>query len=69
MSGHIYKTLEITGTSTDGIDDAVKRAIAGAGKTVHNLRWFEVADIRGEIEDGAIMHWQVAVKLSFRVEQ
>jgi flavin-binding protein dodecin len=68
MSEHVYKTVEIVGSSTIGPDDAVKRAIARASQTVRNLRWFEVTDTRGHIENGAIAHWQVTVKIGFTLE-
>jgi flavin-binding protein dodecin len=68
MSEHVYKTVEIVGSSTIGPDDAVKRAIARASQTVRNLRWFEVIDTRGHIENGEIAHWQVTVKIGFTLE-
>ena len=68
MSEHVYKTVEIVGSSTIGPDDAVKRAIARASQTVRNLRWFEVIDTRGRIENGEIAHWQVTVKIGFTLE-
>ena len=68
MSEHVYKTVEIVGSSTIGPDDAVKRAIARASQTVRNLRWFEVVDTRGHIENGEIAHWQVTVKIGFTLE-
>jgi hypothetical protein len=68
MSEHVYKTVEIVGSSTIGPDDAVKRAIARASQTVRNLRWFEVIDTRGHIENGDIAHWQVTVKIGFTLE-
>jgi flavin-binding protein dodecin len=68
MSEHVYKTVEIVGSSTIGPDDAVKRAIARASQTVRNLRWFEVLDTRGHIENGDIAHWQVTVKIGFTLE-
>jgi len=68
MSDHVYKTLEITGSSVKSIEDAVETAIARTGETVHSLRWFEVTDIRGHIDDGKIDHWQVTVKLGFTLD-
>jgi len=68
MSNHVYKTVELTGSSTAGTDDAVRNAIARAGKTLHNLRWFEVTQVRGHIEDGRIAHWQVTLKVSFTLD-
>lgn len=68
MSDHVYKKLEITGSSTESIDDAIRRAIAKAGESVHNLRWFEVDDIRGHIEGGNVSHFQVTVKIGFTLD-
>jgi flavin-binding protein dodecin len=68
MSDNIYKSIEITGSSTASIDDAIRGAVAKAGETVRNLEWFEVGDIRGHIEDGTVRHFQVTVKLGFRLE-
>ena len=65
---HVYKTVEIIGSSTVGADDAVRRAIARASQTVRHLRWFEVTDTRGHIENGEIAHWQVTVKIGFTLE-
>ncbi len=68
MADHVYKKLELTGSSAIGIEDAVSNAIAKAAKTIHNLRWFEVSEIRGEIDDGAIAHWQVSLKVGFTLD-
>ncbi|HZR35376.1 MAG TPA: dodecin [Nevskia sp.] len=68
MSGHVYKTLELTGSSPTGIEDAVSRAVAKAGKSVRDMKWFEVTDIRGQIEGGKVAHWQVTMKLGFTLE-
>ena len=68
MSDHVYKTVEITGSSTTGIDDAINGAVAKASQTLRGLAWFEVTDIRGHIEDGAVAHTQVTLKLGFRLE-
>lgn len=68
MSDHVYKVIELTGSSTQGSDDAVRRAIEKAGETVHNMRWFEVIETRGHIEKGRIQHWQVTVKVGFTVD-
>jgi flavin-binding protein dodecin len=69
MSEHVYKTVELTGSSIVGSDDAVQNAIARAAKTVHNLRWFEVTQVRGHLEDGKVVHWQVTVKVSFALDE
>ena len=68
MPGHIYKSLELTGSSTVSIDDAVSEAIKLAAKTVRNLRWFEVQQIRGHIETDSVAHWQVSMKLGFALD-
>jgi dodecin len=68
MSEHIYKTIELVGSSTSGVEDAVRGAIAKASETVRNLRWFEVTETRGHIEGGKIAHWQVTLKIGFTLE-
>lgn len=68
MSGHVYKQIEITGTSTDSIEDAVKSALAKASETVKNMRWMEVTDIRGNIQDNMLNVWQVTIKVGFALE-
>ena len=68
MSDHVYKTIELVGSSTQSAEDAVRTAIAKANQTVRNLRWFEVVETRGHIEKGQIAHWQVVVKLGFTLE-
>lgn len=69
MSDHVYKIVELTGSSATGVEDAVRNAIARAGKTLHNLRWFEVTDTRGHIEGDKIAHWQVTVKVGFTLDE
>lgn len=68
MSGHVYKQIEVTGTSTESIEDAVKSALAKASETVRNMRWMEVTDIRGNIQDNLLHVWQVTVKIGFTLE-
>jgi flavin-binding protein dodecin len=68
MSDHVYKSVEITGTSPAGVKEAIDGAIAKASQTVRNLDWFEVVGIRGHIEDGAVAHYQVTLKIGFRLE-
>ena len=68
MTDHVYKTIEITGSSQDGVTQAIDRAVGKAGETVRGLDWFEVTEIRGHIEDGAVAHYQVTVKVGFRLE-
>ncbi|MBI4696485.1 MAG: dodecin domain-containing protein [Gammaproteobacteria bacterium] len=68
MSEHVYKNIEITGSSTLSSDDAVVNAIARAAKTIHHMDWFEIVGMRGQIDQGRIAHWQVTVKIGFRLE-
>lgn len=68
MEPHVYKIIQVTGTSDSGSDDAIRVAIERAGKSVHNLRWFRVTDTRGNIENGRIAHWQVTVELGFTLD-
>jgi flavin-binding protein dodecin len=68
MSQHIYKTIELVGSSTVGVEDAVRRAIAKAAETVRNLRWFEVTETRGHIEGTQVGHWQVTLRIGFTLE-
>jgi flavin-binding protein dodecin len=68
MSNHIYKKIELVGSSQTSIEDAIQNAIAKAGETVQNLRWFEVVETRGQIEDGKAAYWQVTIKIGFQVE-
>ncbi|PTT67268.1 dodecin [Arthrobacter sp. HMWF013] len=69
MSNHTYSISEIVGTSTEGVDDAVRNGIAKASQTLRNLDWFEVKEIRGHLEEGKIADWQVTIKLGFRLEE
>jgi flavin-binding protein dodecin len=69
MNDHVYKTIELTGTSTNSIEEAVQGAIARAGKTVREMRWFQVTEIRGAVKDEKVVQWQVIVKASFRLEE
>ena len=68
MKNHVYKLIELTGTSTASIEDAVARAIQRAHKTIKNLCWFQVVETRGNISKGKVDHWQVTIKVSFTVE-
>jgi len=69
MSEHTYKLIELVGSSPKGIEAAVENAIHRAGKSLRNLRWFEVVETRGHIEDGAVAHWQVTIKAGFTLEE
>lgn len=68
MSDHVYKTIEIIGSSTKSIDDAIRGAISKAGETVRNMSWFEVVETRGHIVDGEVGHFQVTLKIGFTLE-
>jgi flavin-binding protein dodecin len=68
MTDHVYKMLELTGSSATGIEDACQRAIAKASETLRNIRWFNVVETRGHVEDGKVAHWQVTIKVGFTLE-
>lgn len=68
MKDHIYKIIELTGTSTISIEDAVSRAIRRAHKSVRKLGWFQVVETRGNIDKGKVQHWQVTLKVGFTLE-
>ena len=68
MSDHVYKSVEITGSSTEGVTEAIDRAVAKASETLRNLDWFEVVNVRGHIADGRVAHYQVTLKIGFRLE-
>ncbi len=69
MSEHVYKKIELVGSSTTGIEDAVQNALSLAAKTIRNMRWFEVVETRGHIEENTINHWQVTVKVGFTLDK
>lgn len=68
MSGQVYKTIEIVGSSATTLEDAVQGAVKKASATVHNLRWFEVTQIRGGFADEKLSEWQVVVKVAFELD-
>ena len=68
MSEHVYKMLELTGSSTTSIEDAVANAIRKAAKTVRKMQWFQILETRGHIAEGAVSHWQVTLKVGFTLE-
>jgi len=68
MTNHIYKKIEIVGTSEVSIDEAIRNGVARASESLRKLRWFEVAETRGEIVDGMVGHWQVTLKIGFTLE-
>lgn len=68
MTKHVYKMLELTGSSPTSIEDAVQTAVTKAYETVRNIQWFEILETRGQVVDGKVAHWQVTVKLGFTLE-
>jgi flavin-binding protein dodecin len=68
VSDHTYRVTEIVGSSPDGVDQAIRNAVTRASQTLHNLEWFEVAEIRGHLSDGQVAHVQVTMKVGFRLE-
>lgn len=68
MSNHVYKTVELTGSSPQGVQAAVEAAVSRAGDTIRNIRWFEVTQVRGHVENGKVAHWQVSMKLGFTLD-
>ena len=69
MNDHVYKLLELTGSSKTSIEDAVQNAIVKASKTIRNMHWFQVTETRGHIADGKVAHWQVTLKVGFTLEE
>ena len=69
MVDHVYKLVEITGSSTESIDEAIRTAVARASSTIRHLEWFEVVETRGHIADGAVAHFQVTLKLGFKLDE
>lgn len=69
MSNHTYRVTEIVGTSPESVDQAVRNGIARASQTLCNLDWFEVTQVRGQIENGEVAHWQVGLKVGFRLDE
>jgi dodecin len=69
MTEHVYKHLELTGSSATSVEDAIQTAISRADKTIRNMHWFQVIDTRGHIEDGKVVHWQVTIKVGFTLEE
>jgi dodecin len=68
MSDHTYRVTEIVGSSPDSLQQAIRNGVARAGQTLRNLEWFEVTEIRGQVEDGAVAHFQVGLKVGFRLD-
>jgi flavin-binding protein dodecin len=68
MPNHVYKLVELVGSSSTGTDDAIRNAIETAGKTLRHIDWFEVVETRGHVADGKVAHFQVTLKVGFRLE-
>lgn len=68
MSEHVYKIIELVGSSTEGSDDAIRNAIATASQTLRHVEWFQVVETRGHVEDGEVGHFQVTLKIGFRLD-
>jgi dodecin len=69
MSDHVYKSVEITGSSSESVTEAINRAVGKASETLRNLDWFEVVNVRGHLEDGRVAHYQVTLKIGFRLDE
>ncbi len=67
MSDHVYKKIELTGSSKNSVEDAIQNAITAAAKSLEHLDWFEVQEVRGDISDGAVLYYQVTLKVGFRL--
>jgi dodecin len=68
MPDHVYKSVELTGTSADGVEQAIQNAVSRASDTIRNVKWFEVVQVRGSIDNGKVNHWQVSMKLGFTLQ-
>lgn len=69
MADHVYKHVELTGSSTKSLEDAVQTAISRAAKTLRGMHWFQLTDTRGHIENGKVAHWQVTIKVGFTLDE
>jgi flavin-binding protein dodecin len=69
MTNHTYRVTEIVGTSPEGVDQAIRNGVSRASQTLRNLDWFEVKEVRGQLDNGEIAHWQVTMKVGFRLEE
>lgn len=69
MSEHVYKIVELVGSSRTGIEDAVQNALTKAGESIRHIRWFKVTETRGYVEEGRVAFWQVTIKLGFTIEE
>ena len=68
MTNHVYKHIDLTGSSTVSSDDAIRRAIAKASESIRGMHWFEVLETRGHVDGSAVAHWQVTIRVGFRIE-
>jgi flavin-binding protein dodecin len=68
MTDHVYKSIELTGSSSSTVEDAVQNAISKAAKTMRNMQWFQIMETRGHIAEGKVAHWQVTLKIGFRLD-
>jgi len=68
MTDHVYKHIQLTGTSSKSIEDAVSTALGRAAKTIHNMRWFEVVETRGQIDGGKVAQWQTTIRVGFTLD-
>jgi flavin-binding protein dodecin len=68
MPDHIYKHIELTGSSKNSIEEAIQNAVVKANESVRNMRWFQMIDLRGHIDNGNVSHWQVTIKIGFTLE-
>jgi len=69
MAANVFKVVELAGQSDTGIEDAIRNALERASKTIHKIRWFQVQETRGHVEDGRVMQWQVVIKVGFGLEE
>ena len=68
MPDHIYKHIELTGSSKNSIEEAIQNAVVKANESVRNMRWFQMIDLRGHLDNGNVSHWQVTIKIGFTLE-
>lgn len=68
MPDHIYKHIELTGSSKNSIEEAIQNAVVKANESVRNMRWFQMIDLRGHLDNGSVSHWQVTIKIGFTLE-
>jgi dodecin len=69
MANHVYKLIELTGSSSTSMEDAIRTAVTRASETIRNMRWFEVTETRGTIDAGNVAHWQVTLKIGFTLDE